>query len=103
MSLEAAAGKNPVNHTGKLYSLLAERIARALAETLPEVDEAYCHLLSRIGSPVTEPQLADIGLRLAEAATIDAVRGGAAQVVRAQLRTAAELWHDVLAGRCPVC
>jgi len=103
MSLEAAAGKNPVSHTGKLYNLLAERIARALAEELAGVDEAYCYLLSRIGSPVTEPQLADIRLRLADPDAIDALRRGAAKIVRAQLRAAPGLWREVLAGRCPVC
>jgi S-adenosylmethionine synthetase len=103
MSLEAAAGKNPVSHTGKLYNLLAERIARALSEELDGVDEAYCWLLSRIGAPVTEPQLADIRLRLADPGAIDALRRGAAKIVRAELRAAPELWRDVLAGRCPVC
>ncbi|OGA72809.1 MAG: S-adenosylmethionine synthase [Betaproteobacteria bacterium RIFCSPLOWO2_12_FULL_65_14] len=103
MSLEAAAGKNPVSHTGKLYNLLAERIARALTEEVAGVEEAYCWLLSRIGSPVTEPQLADVRLRLADPGAIDAVRHGAAKMVRAQLRAAPELWRDVLAGRCPVC
>ena len=103
MSLEAAAGKNPVSHTGKLYNLLAGRIARTLTEELPEVDEAYCYLLSRIGSPVSEPMLADIALRLEDPVAIDAVRQGADRIVRAQLRSAPELWRDVLDGRCPVC
>jgi S-adenosylmethionine synthetase len=103
MSLEAAAGKNPVSHTGKLYNLLAERIASALVDALPGVDEAHCHLLSRIGSPVSEPQLAHIGLRLADPDAIDAVRHAAAKIARAQLRDAAELWREVLEGRCPVC
>jgi S-adenosylmethionine synthetase len=103
MSLEAAAGKNPVSHTGKVYNLLAERIAHALAEELEGVDEAYCWLLSRIGAPVTEPQLADIRLRLSEPQAIDSLRRGAAKIARAQLRGAPELWRDVLAGRCPVC
>ena len=103
MSLVAAAGKNPVSHTGKLYNLLAERIARELADALPSADEAYCYLLSRIGSPVNEPQLADVRLRLADPGMSDALRRGALKIVRAQLRSAPELWRDVLAGRCPVC
>lgn len=103
MSLEAAAGKNPVSHTGKLYNLLAERIARALVGELQGVDEAYCYLLSQIGSPVSEPKLADVRLRLAEPQAIGAVQRGAAKIVRAQLRAAPGLWRDVLAGRCPVC
>jgi S-adenosylmethionine synthetase len=96
MSLEAAAGKNPISHTGKLYNLLAERIARQAAE-LEGVDEAYCYLLSRIGAPVSEPQLADIGLRLADPAMLDALRPPAAKIVRAQLRAAPQLWRELLA------
>ncbi|TAK87460.1 MAG: methionine adenosyltransferase [Betaproteobacteria bacterium] len=103
MSLEAAAGKNPVSHTGKLYNLLAGRIAHTLTGELEGVDEAYCYLLSQIGKPVSEPQLADIRLRLADPGAIESLRRGAARIVRAQLRAAPELWRDVLAGRCPVC
>jgi len=102
MSLEAAAGKNPVSHTGKLYNLLAARIARALAAEVPGVEEAYCTLLSRIGSPVTEPQLADIGLRLADPRAIDAVQRQATDLVHAHLAGAPGLWREVLAGACPV-
>lgn len=102
MSLEAAAGKNPVSHTGKLYNLLAGRIARALVEGVPGVDEAYCVLASRIGAPVSEPQLADIALRLAEPAAFAAVRTNAEAVLREHLEGAPQLWREVLAGRCPV-
>lgn len=103
MSLEAAAGKNPVSHTGKLYNLLADRIARALVAEVPGVEEAHCRLLSRIGSPITEPALADVGLRLADPGALGAVRERAAELVRAHLQGAPELWREVLAGRCPVC
>jgi len=103
MSLEAAAGKNPVSHTGKLYSLLAARIARKLADGLAGVDEAYCFLLSRIGSPVSEPQLADVALRVAEPGAIEPLRRDAARIVREELRAAGSLWREVLAGQCAVC
>jgi S-adenosylmethionine synthetase len=103
MSLEAAAGKNPVTHTGKLYNLLAERIARALVDEISGVEEASCHLLSRIGSPIGEPQVVDLRLRVAPGATVGALSQPAEDVARARLRGAAELWRDVVAGRCPVC
>ena len=102
MSLEAAAGKNPVSHTGKLYNLLAGRIAQALAQELPGVEEAYCTLLSRIGAPVSEPQLADVGLRLAAAGELEALRAPAQRIVRAHLEGAGGLWREVVAGRCPI-
>jgi len=97
MSLEAAAGKNPVSHTGKLYNLLAERIAGQMADELEGVEEAYCYLLSRIGSLVSEPQLADIGLRLADPGMLAALRPRAAKIVRAQLRAAPQLWRELIA------
>jgi S-adenosylmethionine synthetase len=102
MSLEAAAGKNPVSHTGKLYNVLAERIARALAGEVPGVDEAYCRLLSRIGSPVDEPQVVDIALRLADPRAIDAVAPACSEIARAHLEGAGQLWREILEGRCPV-
>jgi S-adenosylmethionine synthetase len=98
MSLEAAAGKNPVNHTGKLYNLLAERIARTLVEQLTEVEEAYCYLLSRIGCPVNDPELADIGLRVADARLLETARPKAASIVLEHLSRAPELWREIISS-----
>jgi S-adenosylmethionine synthetase len=103
MSLEAAAGKNPVSHTGKLYNLLAARISERLAAELAGVDEAYCCLLSRIGSRIDAPQLADVALRLAEPGALEPLRSDAAEIVRAELSAAGALWRGILAGQCPVC
>ncbi len=41
MSLEAAAGKNPVSHAGKIYNVVAQRIAETLAATVPQVSAAH--------------------------------------------------------------
>ncbi len=62
MTLEAAAGKNPVSHVGKLYNLTAMRIAAAIATEVPGGEDASCILVSQIGRPVEDPQVADIGL-----------------------------------------
>ena len=45
MSIEAAAGKNPITHVGKLYNVLAQRIAASIVVEVPGVQEAYCGLL----------------------------------------------------------
>lgn len=103
MSLEAAAGKNPISHTGKLYSILAQRIAAALARELPDVEEAHCLLLSRIGSPISEPQAIDIRLRLQDERLLGGVRHRAMAIAQSHLANAGELWRDVLAGGCPIC
>ncbi|MDA8107196.1 MAG: methionine adenosyltransferase, partial [Betaproteobacteria bacterium] len=64
MSLEAAAGKNPATHVGKLYNVLAHRVARALVAEVPGVREAHCYLVSRIGSPIDDPQIMGVKVRL---------------------------------------
>lgn len=58
MSLEALAGKNPVNHVGKIYNILANRIARHIIEL--GADYASVVLLSQIGKPINEPLAVDI-------------------------------------------
>jgi S-adenosylmethionine synthetase len=60
MSLEAAAGKNPAGHVGKIYNVLANEIARAVCEEAPEVLEASVQLVSQIGRPIAEPWAASV-------------------------------------------
>lgn len=59
MSLEAAAGKNPVNHVGKIYNVMAASIAGKVSE-LKGVSEAYVKIVSQIGRPIDDPHMADI-------------------------------------------
>lgn len=66
MSLEAAAGKNPVTHVGKIYNLACNAVARAIVAALPEVSQAQCLMVSRIGSPITEPAAIDLKLATAD-------------------------------------
>lgn len=56
-SSEAAAGKNPVSHVGKIYNVYAYEIAKKIIEEVPQVKEVYLWLLSRIGHPINEPTL----------------------------------------------
>ncbi len=63
MSLEAAAGKNPVSHIGKIYNTAAMDLAERIVAEIEEVEEAYVYLVSQIGKPITEPQVCDVKLR----------------------------------------
>ena len=57
MSSEAAAGKNPVSHVGKIYNALCFRIADRIVQDVSEVKEAYVWLLSQIGKPINKPHV----------------------------------------------
>jgi S-adenosylmethionine synthetase len=102
MSLEAAAGKNPVTHVGKLYNLLASRIARAIVDATPEVLEAQCFLLSCIGAPIDAPQVFDVKVRLADPSALASRRARIEAIARDELAGVHRLWTKVLAGECPV-
>jgi S-adenosylmethionine synthetase len=92
MSLEAAAGKNPVSHVGNIYNVLAQRVCEALTTSSPVIASAECSIVSRIGAPVTKPALVQIRLATkdgspparfsdhARAATVDALRSAPALV-----------------------
>lgn len=57
MSSEAAAGKNPVSHVGKIYNALCYRIASRVMDDVAGVKEIYVWLLSQIGKPINEPNV----------------------------------------------
>jgi S-adenosylmethionine synthetase len=102
MTMEAAAGKNPVNHVGKLYNVVAGQIAKALAERLARVRDATCLLVSRIGQSIAEPQVADIQLGLGASSDIQPLVEPAAEIVRAELGKIAETRRALLEGRVGV-
>lgn len=102
MNMEAAAGKNPVTHVGKLYNIVAQRIAETLIHELEEVQEAYCYLVSRIGSPITEPQVADLQLVMQDGLAIDVVRSRAEEVVYDQLADIARIRQELIDGALTV-
>lgn len=62
MTLEAVAGKNPVNHVGKLYNLFAVELSREIVRRT-FAEEAVVNIVSQIGEPITEPQMLEIGLK----------------------------------------
>lgn len=99
MTLEAAAGKNPVSHVGKLYNLVSSSVAAALCRELPEVKTATCIMVSRIGLPVNAPQLVDIALEATRTPSLDAK---VHDLVRSHLGKLDALCEDLLAKRMTV-
>jgi S-adenosylmethionine synthetase len=63
ISLEATAGKNPVNHVGKIYNVLAKLIAEKVYEEHKDLfSDVYVELLSQIGKPIDRPLIASVKL-----------------------------------------
>jgi S-adenosylmethionine synthetase len=87
MSLEASAGKNPINHVGKIYNLLGNLIANdVVKETGGNIKEIHVRILSQIGKPVDQPQIASLQILPADGVKLAQVKGKAEAV--------AESWFD---------
>jgi S-adenosylmethionine synthetase len=93
MSLEAVAGKNPISHVGKLYNAWAQQLAEELVAR-PDVGAVTCQLASRIGAPITEPQVVWVGVSGPGAR--DAA--GLSLQVRDALGRLPDMWRDLLAA-----
>ena len=63
VSFEAACGKNPVSHVGKIYNVLALLTAQKLVEEIEGVAEATVYILSQIGKPLDQPLVANARIR----------------------------------------
>ena len=96
--MEAAAGKNPASHSGKLYALLAQELAEELAAHVDGVAAAECLVASRIGAPIDAPALFHLRIATQEGIAlgdIAAELGERAEAARARLPGA---WRRLVAG-----
>ena len=73
-SAEAAAGKNPVAHVGKIYNVLAQVLAEDIYKKVPGLQDATVWITSQIGKPISTPQTVAVEVTLARGATLEAVR-----------------------------
>ena len=94
MSVEGVAGKNPVSHTGKLYNILALRIARAAVAQIEGAHSAECIMVSQIGHPVDDPELVDVAL--GGPAISAALERQTSEFVHAQLQQVRTLREELL-------
>jgi S-adenosylmethionine synthetase len=85
MGTEAAAGKNPVSHVGKIYSVFSHQLASKIHAGVPGVEEVYVWLCSQIGQPLDEPWILSVDLALAEGAVLSDVAPGIRELVHQEL------------------
>ena len=88
MSLEAAAGKNPVTHVGKLYNVAAMRIARRIYNEFGE--PCSVRIVSRIGDPITDPTALSIIAKRPDTRM--------ERIAEEEMQSLPELWKGILKG-----
>jgi len=100
---EAAAGKNPISHVGKIYNLLTYQMANRIQTEAAGVREVYVWLLSEIGQPVNEPKIASVQMILDPGATLKDVSGKVEDLVLTELSNIDKFSSDLARGKFSVC
>ena len=99
---EAAAGKNPVAHAGKIYSVLSHRLAALIHARHPDLPQVYVHLASRIGEPVDQPWTG-VQVVPAEGMQMADVEPSIRNVIEAELARLPAFRAELTRGEHPVC
>jgi S-adenosylmethionine synthetase len=81
---EAAAGKNPVSHSGKIYTILSHQLAAKIYTEIAGVREVSLWLCSRIGHPIDQPVLASAAIKTDPGVSIDELRNQVTGLVAAE-------------------
>jgi S-adenosylmethionine synthetase len=103
MCTEAAAGKNPVSHVGKVYNVLAHKTAEKIYKNTDGIREAYVFLLSRIGDPVNSPHMATAQVLLKKGVRLKDVSKGVAAILERELSGISRFCNRLSEGKYTIC
>lgn len=99
---EAAAGKNPRGHVGKIYNVLAFKLAEQML-TIEGMQEAMVWLSSRIGFPVNHPFQVFVRGFLQDGSDETAVSRAARNLVEERLENLSAFCRELTEGVYPIC
>jgi S-adenosylmethionine synthetase len=100
---EAAAGKNPTSHVGKIYSLLSHRLANEIYDRVPGIVEVYIWLCSQIGKPIDQPLVASIQLMLQKDGVLADAAPAVEAIIAEKLAAVNDFSLQLARGEMPVC
>jgi S-adenosylmethionine synthetase len=103
MTMEAAAGKNPVSHVGKVYNVLAHQIAETVYQSVDAIEEVYVWLASKIGQDVGLPWFASAQVALVEGASVSDVADRIRDIVNDELASIGSFTEQLARGEYHVC
>lgn len=101
MSMEAAAGKNPVSHVGKIYNLLSRKIADEIAE-IDGIEEVEVYLLSQIGHPINDPAEACARVITSGDTTVSELESDIEEVMKRNIEHVKQITDLVVEGKLTV-
>jgi len=100
---EAAAGKNPVSHVGKIYNTLTHKIASEIYNKVSGLEEVYIWLLSQIGKPIDEPAIASAQVLMRGDNSFKSVKREIEEIVNQELENIDKFTADLAQGKIQIC
>jgi len=102
VSNEAAAGKNPVSHVGKIYNVLTHKIANEIYNQVPDIKEVYVWLMSQIGKPIDHPKIAAAQIIMNKGSLAE-VKKEVEEVIDQEFTNLQNFIMDLAYGKIEVC
>lgn len=99
MSLEAAAGKNPVSHVGKIYNILSKEIASDIVKLYPQVIECNVSMVSQIGRRIDQPRSMQIEVYMDDGKSIDTISNKIKDIAEETVGNVAFISKELSQGR----
>lgn len=103
VSSEAAAGKNPVSHVGKIYNILTHRIAGHIYDQVAGLEEVYVWLVSQIGKPIDHPAFAVAQVITEPGTSINDIRAEIDEIMNSELERIDRFCDDLARGKIQIC
>jgi S-adenosylmethionine synthetase len=99
---EAAAGKNPVSHVGKIYNTLTHKMASEVYKQVSGLEEVYIWLLSEIGKPIDDPAVAGVQVVMKGTNSFESVRKDIREVVNLELENIDKFTDQLAKGKIQI-
>ncbi|MCP9447812.1 MAG: methionine adenosyltransferase [Nitrospira sp.] len=101
-SAEAAPGKNPLAHVGKIYNVLAQTLAEDLHVKVEGLRDVTVWITSQIGRPISSPHSVVVEVIRAKGTRLASVQPQIHRVVRAAFSRMPSFCEKLAQGRYPV-
>jgi S-adenosylmethionine synthetase len=104
MTLEAAYGKNPINHVGKIYSIISNEIAKDVVNQYEDIKNCTVYIVSQIGMPINSPKNLNVELALDDAykkdfGKLNEMKIRVADLAEDHMKNIAEFSRDFISGK----
>lgn len=99
MSMEATSGKNPINHVGKIYNLLSNKMAEDITSEIEGIKQVHIMLLSQIGNPIDHPKAASAQIIVEEGYSMDSVNRDVEGIMNTWLEDIGKITEMMVEGK----